>query len=314
MRQILVLVVWICRVLGVGAVGAWASEPAPVESGCLEPSTSMHVEDPASELSAPGLMQDSGQLPLEEPLETLPGGKRRGRGLVIALPSGSFSPRDPLELSERTRQDFDDAARREGLRLLVPVAPPGLLRWKDGEARELEEPVTVPWSTKRGERLVVDLLERELAAGRADPRRLYLAGHGAGATAALELAARHPQLIAAVALWSGTPAPVWELVTPPAGVGNGVEVERARRTVGLVGDPVSSLSDVPVYLWTGSEDELIDREALQLFVQQMGAAAAAGRGHVLVWDQGAGGHTLGLRGPRAGLKFLKRRRKPLGRD
>ena len=110
-----------------------------------------------------------------------------------------------------------------------------------------------------------------------------------GATAALTLAARHPGRFAAVAVWSGTPAPLWDA---------------QRNVVGLAEDVVTGLADTPVYLWTGLDDEQLDWETLRVFIH--GMRAARPDDDTFVWDRGEGGHGYGQKGPARGLRFLKR--------
>jgi len=244
----------------------------------------------------------------------LEGGRSTSRALVVVLHGGSYRARAPEDLAQRALQALDDEARRLGLRLLAPLAPDELL--SSGEPGT--DPAT-PWSTRRGEEQVLALVEQEVAARRADPARIMLAGHGAGATSAVRLAARHPQRFAAVALWSGTPEPLWDGVpgAPPSGslIGGAGEPEHDAASrpaaagptvIGLVDDPVPALASVPVYLWSGHEDRSLDRQALALFVGQMREQQALGRGHELHWEHGPGEHDYGP-GPRRGLQFLRDR-------
>ena len=226
--------------------------------------------------------------------KVLEGGRRHARALAVALHGGSWKGASPEELAERTLTELSSAASRAGLRLLVPCAP----------ADQSGADGVVPWLTPAGEARVLSLLDDEVAAGRADRQRLYLVGHGAGATGALTLAARHPDRIAAVAAWSGTPEPLWD---------------RDRRVVGLAGDVIAGLSTVPVYLWTGSDDRALDADALRLFVAGMQRTHAADthaadasntrprRGdapRTFVWEQAPGGHGYGPEGPEPGLRFV----------
>jgi len=208
----------------------------------------------------------------------LVGGRVNSRALVIVLHGGSWTGRTPPQLAERMRAELDGEARRAGLRLVVPVAPDG------GEDDEWQ----VPWLTAAGEALVLRVITDEVEAGRVDPRRIHLAGHGAGATGALHLAARHPELIAGVAAWSGAPSPLWD---------------EERHVVGLAGDPVAGLREVAVYLWTGSDDEHLDRAALALLTDGLRRQRDGPRSRPLLIESGAGGHGYGP-GPRAGLRFL----------
>jgi poly(3-hydroxybutyrate) depolymerase len=225
----------------------------------------------------------------------LEGGARSSRALVIALHGGSWKDPDPGRLAERCLDDLSDAARRAGLRLLVPVAPAP----EAGGGRE--HVYQVPWLLPEGEALVLALIEGECAGRRADPARICLAGHGAGATGALVLAARHAGRIAGVAAWSGTPAPLWD---------------EHRRVIGLVDDPVPALRDVPVYLWTARDDPWLDRAALGLFTRgleaqrQAPAPGAARTADLLLVADETGGHGYGVAGPAAGLRFLKAQRRP----
>ena len=211
----------------------------------------------------------------------LEGGRERSKALVIVLHGGSWRPRPAVQLARTALGALSSEARRRKLRLLAPVAP-------------LECRSTVPWLEPLGEAAVLALIEREVAAGRADVDRVYLAGHGSGATAALVLASRHPQRFAAVAAWSGTPPPLWD---------------ETQQVVGLAPDPVPGLKGVPVYLWTSDEDPVLDREALRLFVETMKVAEEFDPSYELDWDRGPGGHDYGEAGPREGLKFLRAHRR-----
>ncbi len=248
--------------------------------------------------------------------EVVEGGRLSSRRLVVVLHGGSWRPRTPRDLAERAVEPLDDAARELGLRLLAPVAPESWFGRTTphavvADARPVPDAPPDPthfagdaatvWATPEGEARVLELVEREVARRRADPRRVYLAGHGAGATAAVHLAARHPDRFAAVAMWSGTPSPVW---APPADGGS------RPRVVGLAEEPVPRLAEVPVYLWTGAQDDVLDRATLRRFVERMRDHATRGLGHELRWVEEPGGHDLGPGGPREGLAFLKAKRKP----
>ena len=227
---------------------------------------------------------------LDEP--PLVGGRTNARALVVALHGGSWTGHKPRQLAERMLAELDGEARRAGLRLVVPVAP------SNEHEPGRDEPWQVPWLTPQGEADVLGILSRELESGRIDSRRLHLAGHGAGATAALHLAARHPELIAGVAAWSGTPAPLWD---------------EDGRVVGLADDPVTGLAGVAVYVWTGTDDRHLDDAALQLFTSGLRRQREAGGGRPLRIESGAGGHGYG-ESPRAGLRFLAEQRRPASRD
>jgi acetyl esterase/lipase len=216
------------------------------------------------------------------PEAPLVGGRLNSRALVVALHGGSWTAKTPPQLAERMRAELDGEARRAGLRLVVPVAP------DSGEGEEWQ----VPWLTPAGEALVLRVISDEVEAGRVDPRRIHLAGHGAGATGALHLAARHPEIIAGVAAWSGAPSPVWD---------------EKRRVIGLASDPVAGLRDVAVYLWTGTDDEHLDRAALALLVDGLRRQRDVPRSRPLLIESGEGGHGYGP-GPRAGLRFLAEQR------
>lgn len=226
------------------------------------------------------------------------GGAPRSRALLVALHGGSRT-RTPRDCAEQLFAALDGPARSARLRLLVPVAP------FDGDARE--ESLAgqaaggvwqVPWTSAAGEQIVFGLIDEEVAARRADARRCHLAGVGAGVAGALQLAARRPERIAALACWSGAPAPLWDA---------------ERRVVGLVDDVGRALAGTPLYLWTARDDGLLDRAALDLLLQ----APRAGGRVPLLHEQGEGGHGLPPEGPRAGLAFLAaqrrrgRRRRPL---
>lgn len=251
---------------------------------CLSPGLSPAVR-PAVRPGSPPASAVHGRTALEaggtEDETALEGGKTRSKALVIVLHGGSWRPRPVAQLARSALDALSSEARRRKLRLLAPMAP-------------LECRSTVPWLEPAGEAVVLELIDRELLAGRADADRIYLAGHGSGATAALILASRHPQRFAAVAAWSGTPPPLWD---------------ESEDVVGLAPDPIPGLKDVPVYLWSGDDDPVLDRGALRFFVEAMKAAAKLDSGHELRWEKGPGGHDYGEEGPRAGLKFLRARRK-----
>jgi pimeloyl-ACP methyl ester carboxylesterase len=213
-------------------------------------------------------------------LDALEGGRSSARGLVVFLHGGSFDGTPAVDLARRALSEVSSAARKEGLKVLVPVAPPGCTS-------------SVPFLEPEGEAAVLDALEAELARRRVDPGRVTLAGFGSGGTAALVLAARHAGRFAAVAAWSAAPPPLWERL-PDGG----------RRAVGLAPDPVPELGGVPVFLFTADDDKILDREALALFVGGMSAASARDPTWELTWERGRGGHGFGSDGPRAGLHFL----------
>ena len=214
---------------------------------------------------------------------TLEGGLPGSRALVVALHGGSFGGRPPAELARRLLTDLSSEARAASLRLLVPIAP------ATPDTADAEHYV-VPWLQPEGEALVWSLIRRETAAHRADPGRILLAGHGAGATGALTLAARHPELVAGVAAWSGTPEPLWD---------------DQHRIVGLAEPVVEGLRDVPVFLFSGRDDPILDRRALSLLVDGLRAQEQAGGTSRLVWLEGDGGHGFGKAGAARGLRFLR---------
>ncbi|HTE05794.1 MAG TPA: hypothetical protein VK824_06330, partial [Planctomycetota bacterium] len=122
----------------------------------------------------------------------LEGGRAGSRALLVALHGGSFAGAEALQLAERCRDELHAAARAEGLRLLVPVAPdPETVETvpvegatdrgthESGAARPVQGVYQVPWLSAAGEARVLALIDEELAAHRADPARICLAGHGA---------------------------------------------------------------------------------------------------------------------------------------
>jgi poly(3-hydroxybutyrate) depolymerase len=223
----------------------------------------------------------------EPPPAVLEGGLPGSRALVVALHGGSFDARPPADLARRLLTDLSSEARAAGLRLLVPVAPPE-------PPAAAGAPWVVPWLRPDGEALVWALVRRETAARRADPRRVHLAGQGAGATGALTLAARRPDLVAGVAAWSGTPEPLWD---------------RERRVIGLAEPVVEGLRGVPVFLFSARDDRLLDRATLGLLVDGLRRQAEAGGAAELLVVEGEGGHGFGSGGPARGLRFLRERRK-----
>ncbi|MGQ0553454.1 MAG: PHB depolymerase family esterase [Planctomycetota bacterium] len=238
----------------------------------------------------------AGPLPAARPTTSptpLVGGQERSRALLVALHGGSWKGRAPQQLAERLLRDFTGEARRAGLRLLVPIAAAA-----DGgvsaNAEAGGDPVgqsgwSVPWTSAAGQAQVLELITAELRSGRIDARRIYLAGHGAGATGALQVAARNPEVFAGVAVWSGTPAPLWD---------------EHQQVIGLVDDPLPGLRGVPVYVWSGTDDEALDRGALALLL----AGLREPRSAPVLIESGLGGHGLGP-GPRAGLQFLRKQLK-----
>ena len=268
--------------LGAPALAAQAADPEG-ETGSGRPPRVSRLDAGGRDRSPP-----SERDPTPAPPAALEGGRRGARTVVVVLHGGSFRPREPDELARRARDALDADAKRLGLRLLVPVAPAELL------AASRTAGLGSPWASAAGRELVLALLDAERAHRRLDPRRVHLAAHGAGVAAAVHLAAAHPRRFAGLALWSGTPEPLWERTE-----------DGGRRLVGLAGDPVPRLSGVPVYLWTGDEDELLDRAVLERFVTGMRAAAREDGGRTrLRRAHGPGGHDHGP-GPREGLRFLK---------
>jgi len=210
----------------------------------------------------------------------LHGGRKGARALVVLLHGGSFKGTSAEELARRSLGEVSADARREGLALLVPVAPAGCTS-------------STPFLEPAGEAAMLAALDAELARRTLDPGRVTLAGFGSGGAAALVLAARHSARFAAVAVWSASPPPLWE--AQPAG---------GRRVVGLAPDPVPGLSGVPVYLFSADDDRILDRDCLAFFVGAMSAASARDPAWQLRWERGHGGHGFGDDGPRAGLHFL----------
>lgn len=214
-------------------------------------------------------------------------GGRPGSASVVIFLHGSSARLPPQRLAERVRAGLDAEARRAGLSLLLPVAPATCT-------------TSVPFQEPAGEAAVLQLLEEQLASGRVRPERVTLAGIGAGGTAALILASRHPRCFAAVAAWSATPPPLWDL-----------DAGGRRIVVGLAPDPIPGLRGVPVWLFTATDDPILDLACRDLFVQGMQAAAARDRAWSLTWVEGLGGHGWGTDGPREGLAFLSRQRRAL---
>lgn len=253
---------------------------------CLSLLTLWCPPDPRPVRAVPGpVARRSGDGP---PL-CLHGGSRGASALVIVLPGGSFRGASAEERARRALGEVSHDARRLRLAVLVPLPPE-------------DEATSVPFLEPAGETLVLTLLDEALEDTRLDPDRVTLAGFGAGATAALGLAAKHPRRFAAVAVWSGTPPPLWER-RPDGG----------RELVGLAGDPVAGLGGVPVYLFTAEDDRVLDRACLALFVDGMRTAAARDPAWSLTWEQGRGGHAFGAKGPWKGLRFLaghRRRSRP----
>ena len=221
--------------------------------------------------------------PIEAP-RVLEGGARRARTLVIVLHGNTATGRPAEERAAGLLAELDGAARAAGVRLLVPAGPAP------------DRPDGVGWLQPEGESLVWGLVRRETASGRADRQRVSLAGHGAGGTAALTLAARHPERVAGVAAWSSAPAPVWD---------------DEGRVVGLVEDLVSGLARVPTWIWTARDDPLLDREALGQLLAGLARADASATRPVERFrvEAAQGGHGLGSDGPREGLVFLARQRR-----
>jgi poly(3-hydroxybutyrate) depolymerase len=247
----------------------------------------------------------------------LEGGRPGARALLIALHGGSFSDAEPVHLAERCRDELSAAANAEGLRLLVPLAPvaeaPGASASQAAGAgtpsggAPAQDAFQVPWSSSAGESRVLALVDAELKAHRADSARIYLAGHGAGATGALILAARHPARFAAVAAWAGTPPPLWD---------------HDKHVIGIAGDPVPALAATPLFLWSARDDPWLDRATWALFVRDLAAQRVAQRAEsagspagpratpfVLV-EEDTGGHGYGAKGPAPGLHFLSTQRRP----
>ena len=233
-------------------------------------------------LLAPPAAPAAGDHP--SPPAALEGGLPGSRTLLVALHGGTFTDRPPLELAQRLLTDLSSEARAAGLRLLVPVAPPA-------PAAPEAERYVVPWLRPDGEALLWSLVERERAAHRLAGERILLAGHGAGATGALTLAARHPDRVAAVAAWSGTPEPLWD---------------DQHRVVALAEPVVAGLQSVPTFLFTARDDPVLDRRALTLFLEGLQAQATASPASApFIHQEGEGGHGFGRQGPARALRFLR---------
>ncbi|MFN8607218.1 MAG: PHB depolymerase family esterase [Vulcanimicrobiota bacterium] len=104
------------------------------------------------------------------------------------------------------RSGWADKARQEGF---VVVAPSGQCRRPDEPANFLSNPRAWNFRDSQGDdqAFAVDLADKALATFHADPRRVYLVGHSAGAGFCFRLAASQPQRWAGIGCVQG-PAPV----------------------------------------------------------------------------------------------------------
>lgn len=265
------------------AAAAAVAPPAPVAPTAA-------VRPPAS--VAPPVIDGPGDRPsVGDDDFALVGGLEGSRAVVIALHGGSFRGARSPELARRTLNELSSAARKARLRLLVPVAP----RAAEASARRGQ----TPWTTPEGEARMLRVIAMEMDAGRIDRRRLHLAGHGMGATAALTLAARNPRLFVAVAAWSGTPEPLWD---------------GDRNVVGLAEPVAEGLVGLSVYLWTADDDPILDVETLDVFVKAMRdvrgqARVEKARRGEFEWERGEGGHGYGPDGPERALRWLRARKR-----
>lgn len=122
------------------------------------------------------------------------------RPLVLILHGGGGSPANAARMS-----DMSGLSDREGFIVLYPAGAGllsrRLLTWNAGNCcgyamrRQVDDAG-----------FLSALIERYVAGGQADPRRVYVAGLSNGAMMALRLACERPELVAAVASVAGTVA------------------------------------------------------------------------------------------------------------
>lgn len=103
------------------------------------------------------------------------------------------------------RSGWADKARKEGL---VVVAPSGQVRKPDEPANFLTNPRAWNFRDANGDdqAFVSDLAERAVTTFHADPSRIFLVGHSAGAGFCFRLAASHPERWAGIGCVQG-PSP-----------------------------------------------------------------------------------------------------------
>ncbi|GJM20859.1 MAG: hypothetical protein DHS20C15_07740 [Planctomycetota bacterium] len=225
--------------------------------------------------------------------KVLEGGLRSSRAVLVALHGGSRRFKSSEELARALLNELDAPARRVGVRILVPVLPDEARGWRgetQGPQGVTVHDGSVPWISPPGEQAVRDLVTRAVERERADPERVGLAGHGAGGSAAILLAARDPQRFSGLVLWSTSPAPYWDA---------------QQRVNGLVEEPVPRLRGLGLYLWTGEDDEQLDRPAVALLLDGWAAEVKRAGGRSAIHEHGEGGHGFGKQGVRRGLKAFK---------
>ena len=109
-------------------------------------------------------------------------------------------------------------------------------------------------------------LDQEVAEFHADPQRTYLTGLSMGGYGAWELAKQYPKRWAAIAISSG--GPFWSYAP-----------ERWQQAATLPGEYARALGRTPVWLFHGSEDNVVPvRESELMF-----GAFRANSGHVRLW-------------------------------
>jgi len=225
--------------------------------------------------------------------KVLEGGLAKSRALLVALHGSSRRFKSSEELARALLNELDAPARRAGVRVLVPVLPDAARGWRgrtEGRHGTLVHDGSVPWISPPGEAAVRELIDHALEHTRVDPERVGLGGHGAGGTAALLLAAREPERFSGLVLWSSSPAPLWD---------------DQQRVVGLAQDPVPRLRGLGLYLWTGDDDEILDRAAVALLLERWDAELQRDGGRAAIHEHGEGGHGFGKRGARRGLEAFK---------
>ncbi len=162
------------------------------------------------------------------------------------------------------RSGWAEKARQEGF---VVVAPSGQTRKPDEPASFLNNPRVWNFrdSTSDDQKFVADLAERATQNFHADPQRIYLVGHSAGAGFCFRLAAANPQRWAGIGCVQG-PAPA-----QPA------RLSRAVPTVGIYGDqdPIIPVNGGSVTTPWGPHQSLPVRQMLGEWAAALGFSGQA---------------------------------------
>lgn len=220
----------------------------------------------------------------------------------LYLPPGAARPRGLIVLLHGCGARADSFAAATGL--LPPAAREGLIVLAPEQSRRRNFLGCWNWfrpehrARDRGEAAILAEMAASVARTHGvPPRRVFLAGHSAGAAMALALADAYPDRFAAVFAHSGV---------DPGGVRDG-EAARARmRGLDLPTAPRRSGPGVPALIYQGDADPVVHPANARAIARARGRRARVvvieGGGHA--WDAGAS---------RAAMRFFRARGSRFGR-